>query len=104
MTEKEFKVETGLIVMSCVSCGVRYAVPASLLKRRRIDHNTFYCPNGCRLHYAQENEEERLSRELEDAQYCCKIQTAKANMLDYQKRYYKGRLNKIQKEEASHEL
>ena len=104
MTENEFKVETGLIVMSCVSCGVRYAVPTRLIEKRKTDHETFYCPNGCRLHYTQENEEERLSRELEVAQNCCNIQTAKARENDYRSRYYKGKLNKIQKEVVANEL
>ncbi len=98
MTEKEFQVETGLLVMPCVSCMVRFAVPASLIKKRRIDHKTFYCPNGCRLHYSQENEEERLSRELESAQNCCEIQAAQARENDYRSRYYKGKLKKLQKE------
>lgn len=98
MKEKEFQVETGLSVKSCVVCGIKYATPTAFIKERAIDHKTFYCPNGHGLHFSQENEEERLSRELEKAEYCCKIQTAKANVLDYQKRYYKGRLNKVRNE------
>lgn len=100
MKVKEFEVETGLAVKSCVVCGVRYAVPTELIKERAINHKTFYCPNGHALHFTQENEEERLSRELEKAEYCCKIQTARARTNDYRSRYYKGKLNKLQKEEV----
>lgn len=101
MTEKEFQVKTGLVVKSCITCGVRFAVPSAFIEKRREDHKTFYCPNGHTMYYPHENKEEILSRELEKAEYCCKIQTAKANVLDYQKRYYKGRLNKLRKEEVA---
>lgn len=99
MTEKEFKVETGLMVKSCVICGIRYAVPIAFIKERATDHETFYCPNGHGLHFTKENEEERLSRELEIAQTCCDVQKARARTSDYRSRYYKGKLNKLRKEE-----
>jgi hypothetical protein len=49
---------------ACCACGVEFAMPSSLRKKRLADHKEFYCPNGHAQHYTGESEAERLKREL----------------------------------------
>lgn len=95
MTQKEFQVETGLIIHTCIQCGMLYAIPSDFEERRRKDHRTFYCPNGHSMYYAQKNREEILKEELERAETCCEIYKGRAKTRDYRARYYKGQLTKI---------
>jgi hypothetical protein len=49
----------------CCSCGVPFAMPASLQRNARQDPDQwFWCPNGHRQHYTGETEEDRLRRKL----------------------------------------
>ena len=98
MTENEFKVEQGLVIWSCITCGIRFAIPTSFDINKRKDHKTFYCPDGHSMYYPSESKEDKLRNKLYAAQNCCDIQTAKARTLDYRSRYYKGKLNKMRKE------
>ena len=54
-------------VMTC-SCGATYALPKSFVQERQDDHKTFYCPNGCRGHFPQMSDEEKLQKQLEHCQ------------------------------------
>lgn len=49
---------------SCVSCGVLFAMPASMLQKRREDGKDFWCPNGHSLVFTV-TETERLRKEAE---------------------------------------
>ena len=49
----------------CPDCGVVHGVTADYEDRRRQDHRSFYCPNGHRASYRQENREEKLKRQLD---------------------------------------
>jgi len=49
--------------MSCCSCGVAFAAPASFWKGRRANRESFYCPNGHSQSFT-ESTAERLQREL----------------------------------------
>jgi hypothetical protein len=53
-----------LDVTDCANCAVQFAVPARLLAERRKDGQTFYCPNGHKLHFA-ETELDRVKKENE---------------------------------------
>jgi len=48
----------------CCSCGVVFAMPTDMQRRRRNDHNSFFCPAGHSQRYVGETEEDRLKREL----------------------------------------
>ena len=61
MTTKTIALET----LTCGTCGVLFALAESFIADRRKDHAWWYCPNGHQWHYTQENETERLKRELE---------------------------------------
>lgn len=59
-------VTTALVTEICcrIGCGVLFAMPAELQKRRQNDHNDFYCPNGHNQHYTAKSEAERLREQL----------------------------------------
>ena len=102
MTDKEFQVETGLAARICPVCGIFFAIPSQFEKNRRDDHETFYCPKGCRLSFPYETEEERLKRELGYTTNRLNNCQINSRSLDYRARYYKGKVTKIQKvQEAS---
>lgn len=48
----------------CPTCGMEFSMPAEVQLKLRRRHNTFYCPNGHKQHYAGETEEENLKRQL----------------------------------------
>lgn len=47
---------------NCPSCFVYYSAPKSLFAARRADGEYFYCPNGHRLSY-KDNENDKIRRE-----------------------------------------
>jgi len=100
MTQDEFLVETGLILKTCPTCGVLYAVPKRFDEEKQDNHKTFYCPKGHNLHYPQKSDKEKLTQRLEQAETCCNIYKNRERTRDYQKRYYKGRLTKLEKKVA----
>ena len=58
---------------NCAACGVSFAFPSAIAKRREDDHQSFYCPNGHTNYYPQKSDAEILreklrmkERELED--------------------------------------
>ena len=65
--------EVEMRLCNCAECGVSFAFPAALAKRREEDHKSFFCPNGHSNYYPQKSEAEILlerlrtkERELED--------------------------------------
>lgn len=62
MTVK-INVATDLEVKECPVCGVFYAIPEILSRRRQEDGAHWYCPNGHSLIYT-ESEVQRLRQEL----------------------------------------
>lgn len=50
----------------CCDCGVLFAMPSDMQRRRREDHKYFYCPAGHAQHYlAGFSEAEKLRRDLD---------------------------------------
>lgn len=56
---------TWLETETCCNCGVVFAMPADFMRRRRDDHESFYCPSGHGQHYTGKTEAQRLKSELE---------------------------------------
>jgi chromosome segregation ATPase len=57
-------VETHLVTQACVSCGMLFAVAEDYDRRRREDHQQFYCPAGHSQVYSGKSEAERLREQL----------------------------------------
>lgn len=55
--------ETTLELTTCCACGVSFAFPVSLMRKRMNDHQTFYCPNGHHLSFAQKSDVEKAQAE-----------------------------------------
>lgn len=53
--------------VDCYKCGVTFAMTADMDRRRRNDHEKFYCPNGHGQAYLGKTEAQKLREEL-DAQ------------------------------------
>lgn len=97
----EFEVHT-------CDCGITWAFPVNFGKRRREDHKSFYCPNGCTRYYPKESTEDKLKRQLENtkgqlknAQECCIEYEDKVNTLERSRDSYKGHFNRLKREKSS---
>lgn len=51
-------------VVTCCrdGCGITFAMDDGFIRQRKEDHAWWYCPNGHRQYWPQENEEEKLRR------------------------------------------
>lgn len=47
---------------TCSACGVVYGLSTQYQKRRREDHQSWWCPNGHSQYYPQENAAEKAER------------------------------------------
>ena len=58
--------DTRLTVKTCVTCGVKYALPEELDDRRYLDKEWTYCPNGHQQQYqgktAEQERDEALAK------------------------------------------
>lgn len=54
-----------LTTMTCIHCGILFAIPKGWDEEKRLDHTTFYCPNGHRMHYPGKSDVEKLQEEKE---------------------------------------
>lgn len=50
---------------TCCNCGMLFAMPQDVQRRRRDDKATFYCPAGHAQHYTGPTEADKLRREVE---------------------------------------
>lgn len=66
---REVAVETTITITECAGCGVTFGIGLDFEKRRRDDHQSFYCPNGHSLSFPGktelEKERDRLKRDAE---------------------------------------
>lgn len=64
-----YLLDTGvrLETTSCCRCGVVFAMPETMLDKRRTDGGDFYCPNGHTLHFTKP-EVQRLRDALDRSQ------------------------------------
>lgn len=49
---------------TCSECGVQFAITEEFENKLRESHQTFYCPNGHSRYFPQDNEAEKLRKEL----------------------------------------
>ena len=93
----KYLAEIGMSVSVCEGCGITWAAPIKWHEERIQDHKTFYCPNGCKRYYPQENEEEILARLLDQERSCCIAAREEAKTLERQTRAYKGHVTRLKK-------
>jgi hypothetical protein len=85
----------------CPDCGCVYGLTTDYEDRRRHDHKTFYCPNGHRLNYSQENREEKLKRQLEWTSRDLSQTQSQLLVTKRQKAAVKGQLTKTKRRVAN---
>lgn len=93
-----------LVVEHCCECGVSFAMPSGFQRRRRDDHDWFYCPAGHQQHYIGETEAQKLQAKLDEAnRRAARIsarvdqETARADHEAARVRGYKGALAKTKR-------
>lgn len=64
----QIAVQAQMYSQTCCNCGIEFAVPSDFDKRRREDHKSFYCPWGHSQSYTGDSTEQKLRRELAEAQ------------------------------------
>lgn len=57
-----------LETLECCSCGVVFAMPGDMMRRRRDDHQAFYCPSGHANYYSGSSDKEVLREQLDRAE------------------------------------
>lgn len=60
--------ETDLYVSDCSACGVVFAMPKAMERRRREDKGRFYCPNGHSMIFPGKTKAERERERAETAE------------------------------------
>ena len=80
---------------SVCACGITWAAPEKWFKEREEDHKKFYCPNGCKIHFPQENETEKLKRQLKQEQECCITAIEEYNKIERSLFAYKGHVTRL---------
>jgi len=101
-------IETEIVIIECANCSVDFGIGKKFQKRRREDHDSFFCPNGHSNFYPQENAEEKLRKQLEQqkkhTEYARSAQLAAQDQAEHERRSkaaYKGVLTKIKKRIAN---
>lgn len=52
----------------CGGCGIAFFVPSRWLKRKKEEHGSFYCPNGCNRIFTGKTEADKLKEQLEESE------------------------------------
>lgn len=94
---------TTLDVISCGTCAIPFAIPASLLRHLRESGDSFWCPNGHKVSY-HETEADRLRAKLEReqrqrqwAETRARAARDQADAAERSRAAYKGQVTKIRK-------
>lgn len=89
--------------ITCGSCGVWFGVESSMLRSRRQDGGSFWCPKGCEIRFG-DFENARLKRELEAKERVLQAERQDnarvRNLRDHYERSartYRGHLTRIRK-------
>jgi hypothetical protein len=64
----KYQVDVELVTEECINCGMAFALPSTIRDRRIQDHQSFYCPAGHPQCFTAESGEERVRRELREAE------------------------------------
>lgn len=86
-----------LTVIDCGECGISFAVPETWRRTKLQDHSTFYCPNGHGRVYRGESTEEKLRRQLENANARIAREQADAENQRNRVRSYKGQVTRLKR-------
>jgi DNA repair exonuclease SbcCD ATPase subunit len=87
---------TGSLVVTTCWCGIKMAIPDSLERAARKDHNqNVYCPLGHSFVYLGETEVQKLRRQLDYAQDEAARAKAERDQAEASRRAWKGQATKL---------
>lgn len=89
-----------LSVVTCCNCGMAFGMPQDYQRRRRNDHEMFYCPAGHPQHYTGKPTEEGLRERLEAANRRTAAAVGQAKRERDRANGYKGAMRKVKKRVA----
>lgn len=93
---------TQLVVKTCGTCGVVFAIPDALEDECRQNHNrSWYCPNGHDRHYIGKTEAEKLRESLERERARAGRYAAERDQTEARLRAQKGATTKLRKRIAA---
>jgi hypothetical protein len=86
-----------LTVLTCcrAECSVTFAFTEGYERRRREDHEWFYCPNGHRQHYSEPGELERVKRQLKYTRESEEFHRGQAALARRQAAAFKGQRTRV---------
>lgn len=91
---RDVMVETHIHVIECANCNIDFGIGDDFMRRRREDHESFYCPNGHTNVYNGrtdvEIERDRLRRQLEVANTRATAATDQAQTAERRRRAEKA--------------
>lgn len=80
---------------TCATCGVEFAMPEHLIKQRRNNKGSVYCPSG-HVSSWHESEAERLKKKLEATERDLAFQKSQREAAEAQGQRYAGRALKAE--------
>lgn len=93
---------TEYVPITCGGCGVQYAHTKAFNDQKKKDHTGWTCPNGCNRAYLSESNEEKLQRQLNQANQNrayledrIREEQAGREAAQHQARAYKGHTTRI---------
>ncbi len=89
------KVHQHLTTTTCITCGMIFAIPEGWKQEKKLDHTTFYCPNGHRMHYPGKSDVETLQEEKEYLERRLVFSQNNAAVAERQRAAAKGQVTKI---------
>ena len=99
-TTKTYVYATGLTATACGDCGISFGLPDDVYAARRTDGGAFYCPNGHRISWS-ENDNQRLKRELKQANDLRSRIAAERDQAEASRRAWKGQATKLRNRAAA---
>jgi len=106
--DRAVAVESVIHIIECAGCSIDFGIGDDFMKRRREDHQVFYCPNGHPNVYRGDNEAEKLRKQVEQlerqkkwAREDAKYQRERRIKAERQRAAAKGQVTKIRNRVAA---
>src|SRR6056297_900165 len=101
MSERQIALEVQFEVLGCARCGITFGVPAKVVRERRRDHQSFYCPHGHGNHFPGQSAEEKLRKRLEFERSARERWEREASVAKASARAYKGQVTRLKNRTAA---
>lgn len=100
--------EVRIVAIECGVCGIQFGIGQKFHEHLVASHDWFFCPRGCRIHYYDKTEAEKLKEQLDNARQRARNAEAReqswrdqAETAEARRRAEKGAKTKLQKRIAA---